>query len=76
MTVRWTALNPNNVLYQRQRGAFYGVVQVNNIMPGPRSDGPGYQWIAHHEPTLTVRFHDAYTGRMVYAETILTMDAR
>ena len=74
--VRWTSLNPNNVPYQRQRGAFYGVVQVNNVMPGPRPDGPGYQWSAHHEPTITVRFHDAYTGRLVYAETISTMDAR
>lgn len=76
VTVRWTALNPNNVAYQRQRGAFYGVVQVNNVMPAPHPDGPGYQWPAHAEPTMTVRFHDAYTGRLVYAETISTMDAR
>jgi hypothetical protein len=62
--------------YQRIRSACYAVVQVNNVAKAGRPDGPGYRWVAYAEPQVIVRWHDAYTGKLAYAETISTMDAR
>jgi hypothetical protein len=74
--VRWLAGFPNNVHYSRHRGAFYSIVQVNNVSKAGRPDSAGYQWVAHDEPQVIVRWHDAYSGQLVYAESISTMDAR
>jgi hypothetical protein len=74
--VRWLAGFPNNLPYQRVRNAYYGVVQVNNVAASGRPAGPGYLWTAYAEPQVVVRWHDAYTGRLVYAESITTRDAR
>jgi hypothetical protein len=73
---RWVAGFPNNLPYERIRNTYYGVVQVNNVLPVGRPDGPGYQWNAYDEPQVVVRWHDGYTGRLVYAESITTRDAR
>lgn len=74
--VRWLTASPNNMPYQRIRNAYYAVVQVNSVAKAGRADGAGYQWIAYAEPQVIVRWHDAYTGKLAYAETISTMDAR
>lgn len=73
--IRWLSGFPNNVHYSRTRGAYYSIVQVNNVAKAGRPEGAGYQWIAYDEPQVIVRWHDAYTGRLVYAESISTMDA-
>lgn len=52
-----------------------GIVQVNNILKVASPDG-GYQFAAYDEPQVVVRWHDGYTGRLVYAESITTFDAR
>ena len=49
-------------------------IQVNNVMRVARPDGPGYQWLAYDGPQVVVRFHDGYTGRLVYAESIPLAD--
>lgn len=74
--IRWLAGFPNNLPYERIRNTFYAVVQVNNVAPAGRPEGSGYQWIAYAEPQVIVRWHDGYTGRLVYAETVSTMDAK
>ena len=38
--------------------------------------GPGYQYLAFDEPQVVVRFHDGYTGDLLYAEGISTLDAK
>jgi alkaline phosphatase D len=68
--VRWLSGFPNDLPYQRIRNACYGIVQVNNAAEVGRPDGPGLRMAAFARPTVTVRWHDAYTGRLLYAETI------
>ncbi|MCB1134577.1 MAG: hypothetical protein KDN05_25920, partial [Verrucomicrobiae bacterium] len=60
----------------RIRNTYYGIVQVNNVLKSGRPDGTGYQWTAFDEPQVIVRWHDGYTGRLVYAESVTTSDAR
>jgi len=74
--VRWLTASPNNMPYQRIRSAHYAIVQVNNVAKAGRPDGAGYQWVAYAEPQVIVRWHDAYTGKLAYAETISTMDTK
>ena len=51
-------------------------MQVNNILKSGRPDGPGYHFVAYDAPTAVIRFHDAYTGKLLYAEAVFTLDAR
>lgn len=73
--IRWLSGFPNNLPYQKIRNTYYGVVQVNNILKVASPDG-GYQFSAYDQPQVIVRWHDGYTGRLVYAESITTGDAR
>lgn len=73
--IRWLSPFPNNLPYQKIRNTYYGVVQVNNLLKVAAPDG-GYQFNAYDEPQVVVRWHDGYTGRLVYAESITTLDAR
>jgi len=75
VTVRWLSGFPNNLPYQKIRNTYYGVVQVNNILKVAAPDR-GYQYCAYDQPQVVVRWHDGYTGRLVYAESITTLDAR
>jgi len=68
--IRWLAGFPNDLPYQRIRNAYYGLVQVNNAAEIGRPAGPGLRLAAFDRPSVTVRWHDAYTGRLVYAETV------
>ena len=74
--IKWAGGYPDNVHYLRQRHTTYTVIDVNNIVKAGRNDGPGYQFIAYDEPQVVVRFHDGYTGDLLYAEGISTMDAK
>lgn len=73
---RWVSPFPNNTRYERLRNTFYAVVQVNNVLKvaGPAGSKP--QHVAYDAPTVTVRWHDGYTGRLVYAETVSTLEAK
>ena len=74
--IKWCGGNPDNVHYLRQRHSVYTVVNVNNIVRHGLNDGPGYQYLAFDEPQVVVRFHDGYTGELLYAEGISTLDAK
>jgi len=50
------------------------VVQVNNVLKSGRPEGRGYQWVAYDAPQVVVRFHDGYTGKLVYAESVSPLD--
>jgi alkaline phosphatase D len=74
--IKWCGGNPDNVHYLRQRHSVYAIVNVNNIVRHGLNDGPGYQYLAFDEPQVVVRFHDGYTGDLLYAEGISTLDAK
>ena len=73
--IRWVSGFPNNLPYQKIRNTYYGIVQINNILK-VASPTVGYQYCAYDEPQVIVRWHDGYTGKLVYAETVTTWDAR
>ncbi len=73
--VRWVSGFPNNLPYEKIRNTYYGIVHVNNVLKVGSLDG-GYQFSAYDEPQVIVRWHDGYTGRLVYAESITVSDAR
>ncbi len=68
--VNWAAASPNNIPYTHNRNTYYVVVQVNNIMETGSPLVPGSQWFAFDKPQALIRFHDGYTGKLVYVETI------
>ena len=74
--IKWCGGYPDNVHYLRQRHSVYTVIDVNNIVRAGRNDGPGYQFLAYDEPQVIVRFHDGYTGDLLYAEGISTVDSK
>lgn len=74
--IKWCGGYPDNVHYLRQRHTIYTVIDVNNVVRAGRNDGPGYQYLAYDEPQVIVRYHDGYTGELLYAEGISTVDAK
>lgn len=74
--IKWCGGYPDNLHYPRQRHTTYTVIDVNNIVRAAAREGQGYQYIAYDEPQVVVRFHDGYTGKLLYAEGISTLDAK
>ncbi|MCA9144933.1 MAG: metallophosphoesterase family protein [Planctomycetales bacterium] len=74
--IKWVAGFPDNVHYSRQRNTYYGIVNINNIMKAARPTGVGYQFVPYDEPQAIIQFYDGYTGKLVYAESISTIDAK
>jgi phosphodiesterase/alkaline phosphatase D-like protein len=71
--LRWIGVGPNNVHYSRLRQPYFTVVQVNNTFKAPPPDNKPDQppqRIAYDRPQVTVRFHDGYTGELLYAESV------
>jgi len=50
------------------------VVSVNNVMKTARPEGSGYQFVAYDQPQVIVSFYDGYTGKLVYAEAVSSID--
>lgn len=71
--VRWVSGFPNNLPYHKIRNTYYGVVQVNNVLKVASPRG-GSQFHAYDRPQVIIRWHDGYTGRLAYAESITTGD--
>ncbi|MGB7329488.1 MAG: alkaline phosphatase D family protein [Rubripirellula sp.] len=69
--IRWLSEFPNNLPYQQIRNTYYGIVQINNVLRAG-SPGGGYQFVAYDRPHVIIRWHDGYTGHLVYSETIHT----
>ncbi len=74
VVVKWAAPSPNNVLYTHNRNTYYVVIQVNNVMKTASPKVPGQQWFAYDTPNVLIRFHDGYTGKLVYVESISLAD--
>lgn len=74
--IKWVAGFPDNVHYSRQRNTYYGIVNVNNIMKAAKPEGVGYQFVPYDEPQAIIQFYDGYTGKLAYAESVSTIDAK
>lgn len=74
--IKWLASFPNTLAYTRLRNNYYGIITVNNILKTAREEGAGKHFVAYEEPQLVVQVYDAYTGKLVYAEGISTVDAK
>lgn len=74
--IKWVSGFPNELKYLRLSSKYYGVVRVNNVMKSGRAEGPGVHWVAYDAPQVIVQVRDAWTGKIVYAEGISTMDAK
>lgn len=72
--IRWVAGWPNSVHYSRLHSSIYALVRVNNVLKSARPEGEGYQFVAYEHPQVIVSWYDAYTGHMLYSETVSTMD--
>lgn len=74
--IKWCGGYPDSVHYLRQRHTTYTVIDINNIVRAGTPSGQGYQYLAYDEPQVVVRFHDGYTGKLLYAEGISTLDSK
>ena len=46
----------------------YCVVQVNNVFDNPAAGKQ--RWVAFDRPQVIFRYHDGFTGRLMYAEAV------
>jgi len=74
--IKWMGGFPDNLHYKRNRSTYYTVVRVNNVLAAARPQDAGYQWVGYDAPQVIVQYYDGYTGKLVYAEGISTVDAR
>lgn len=72
--IKWMAGFPDDVHYSRLWSLYYTIVQVNNVFPSAKPKGTGVRWVAYDSPQVVVRFHDGYTGKLLYAEGISKVD--
>ena len=74
--IKWVSSFPNQLSFLQLRNNYYGVISVNNIIKSAKGEEAGYHFIAYDEPQIVVQVYDAYTGKLVYAEGISTLDAK
>jgi hypothetical protein len=74
--IKWLASFPNTLPFTRLRNHYYGIISVNNVLETGREEGPGYHYVAYEEPQILVQVYEAYSGKLLYAEGISTLDAR
>ena len=74
--IKWVSSFPNQLSFLQLRNNYYGVISVNNIIKSAQGEEAGYHFIAYDEPQIVVQLYDAYTGKLVYAEGISTLDAK
>ena len=45
-------------------------------MVSAKPEGAGRQYVTYDEPQVVVQFYDGYTGKLAYAESVSTLDAK
>jgi len=68
--IKWMACAPDEVPYWRSRANYYGVIHINNVQKASGAEDGEVIWMAYDHPQVVVQFHDAYSGKLVYAEGI------
>jgi hypothetical protein len=74
--IKWVSSFPNKLSFLHLRNNYYGVISINNIIKSAKGEKAGYHFIAYDEPQVIVQVYDAYTGKLVYAEGISTLDSK
>lgn len=68
--IRWSTWFANRETARAHPQKVYCIVSVNNVL---RNDGPENRsgWQAFPHPQVTFAFHDGFTGRLLYAESVV-----
>ncbi len=75
VAIRWSTFFAEETRRENRRQPVYAVVQVNNAFNNPVA-GREDRWVAYPRPQVVVRWHDGFTGRLLYAESILAPERR
>ena len=71
--IRWSTYFGRETPRDERKQPVYCVVQVNNVFRNP-SQGGGSHWVAFPKPHVIFQYHDGFSGRLLYAETIRAED--
>ena len=66
--IRWSTYQELDNSYKQK---VYCVVQVNNVIP-TLGENEQIRWIAYPQPSVTVQYYDGLTGKLLYAESVLS----
>ena len=69
-TIRWSTHYFRDTPKQARRTPIYATIGVNNVFDNSDADGNA-RWIAYPRPQVSIRFYDAGTGNLKYAESVL-----
>ena len=72
--IKWLASWPDEVNYRRLHPTIYGICQVNNVYKSGKQNGRGLHWVAYDAPQAVMQFYDGYSGDLLYAEGISTIE--
>jgi len=68
--IRWSTYFRDEVPPELNRQPVYTVVQVNNAFNNPLQEGKE-RWVKFPHPQIIFQNYDGFTGRLLYAESIL-----
>ena len=68
--IRWSTFYTEATPRSMRRQPVYAVFQVNNVFNNPKGQGQNH-WVAYQHPQVVVQYYDAFSGNLLYAETIL-----
>ena len=69
--IRWSTHFRDDIPRKNLRYPIYCDVQINNIFNNPLELG-GNRWIAFPRPQVIFKYFDGHTGKLLYAESILS----
>lgn len=69
--VRWSSYFLNDIPRNQLQHPMYCVVQVNNVFNTPTKVGEE-RWMAFPKPQVIFQYYDGRTGKLRYAETLLS----
>ncbi len=69
-TIRWSTHYFKDTPKQARRTPIYAIIGVNNVFDNADADGSA-RWMAYPRPQVSIRFYDAGTGSLKYAESVL-----
>jgi len=68
--IRWSTYVRDDAPAELNHHPIYTVVQVNNVFDNPVEEGE-HRWVRFPEPQIIFQYHDGWTGKLLYAESIL-----
>jgi hypothetical protein len=68
--IRWSSYILPDIPRSQRHYPIFCVVQVNNVFNNPVERG-GRRWVAYPHPQVIFKYHDGFTGRLLYSEAIV-----